>query len=293
MLEWNNLELALQYAQECIDICRQWGQVDALADSYLQLSKILHVTGKHEKATRVMRKAEQIVQRYSHRVGKYMSANLTKLYLRQRNIELITEWERHCGLAYNDKVNTSDISVYLVLARVMMEQHRQNNALDLLIQLESLAARTGFLVYQIEALILLAIVWQVKTDEAMALRCIKQAVLKAKPGGFVRIFIDEGIPIEGLLRRLVADRYEIEYIGQLLSIIENETHLYDFAGLLTDRELEVLRLLTTPATHAEIANQLFISRNTVRSHVKHIYNKLNATNRIQAIEKAREFGLIP
>ena len=61
---------------------------------------------------------------------------------------------------------------------------------------------------------------------------------------------------------------------------------------LSERELEMLRLLTTPLPHAEIAKKLFISINTVRSHIKNIYSKLNVHNRMEAVQRAEELGLI-
>jgi LuxR family maltose regulon positive regulatory protein len=140
-----------------------------------------------------------------------------------------------------------------------------------------------------------AVVYQKLGQDEPGLESLSAALALAEPEKSVRVFIDDGDELAKLLRRLTPGHDSYSFANQLIAAIESEINSQPAPGLLeplSQRELEVLQLLTTPATHAEIAAQLYISRNTVRSHVKHIYSKLSVNNRIQALEKARELGLI-
>ncbi|MCJ7624685.1 MAG: LuxR C-terminal-related transcriptional regulator, partial [Anaerolineaceae bacterium] len=104
-----------------------------------------------------------------------------------------------------------------------------------------------------------------------------------------------------LLRRATARGIAVSYAGKLLSALEEETIdsrqrskvIPKFmVEPLSERELQVLRLLTTHLSSTDIASELFISTNTVRSHIKHIYNKLNVHNRREAIMRAKELNLL-
>jgi LuxR family maltose regulon positive regulatory protein len=129
----------------------------------------------------------------------------------------------------------------------------------------------------------------------------------AEPEGYVRVFIGEGAPMGDLLAMiLTAQRGETSlrlasYVSQLLSALGGKTPVERPATPpssvlvepLSDREMEVLRLLNTALPTPEIAKELFVSANTIRSHVKSIYGKLNAHGRIDALERARELKLLP
>jgi len=121
--------------------------------------------------------------------------------------------------------------------------------------------------------------------------------------GFIRVFINEGEPMAALLRHALERGIFPEYVKQLLAVFGEVPRIFPeptttsvpaspLLDPLTERELEVLRLLQSSLTHSEIADELFISVSTVRSHVKRIYSKLDVHNRMEAVEHAREIGLI-
>jgi LuxR family maltose regulon positive regulatory protein len=128
-----------------------------------------------------------------------------------------------------------------------------------------------------------------------------------RPEGYVRVFADEGPPMAALLRKLVAagrrgvPRVRIDYLGRILRGVEKrgvpagpETSALT-AGLaapLTGRELEVLQLLAAGRGNQEIAKELVVTLETVKKHVSHVFDKLGAVNRVQAVAHARELGLI-
>ncbi len=142
---------------------------------------------------------------------------------------------------------------------------------------------------------------------------MKRAVALAEPESFVRLFIDEGPPMAALLRRLVREPQDDEsyaaspdgYAGRLLAHFAAETGLYANSGNgtsrsgrtpglepLSEREIEVLKLVAAGRSNAEIAGELYLSVGTVKAHVHHIFGKLLVRNRSQAVARARELRLL-
>jgi LuxR family maltose regulon positive regulatory protein len=161
----------------------------------------------------------------------------------------------------------------------------------------------------IELLVLRALALRERNDEPGALAALQRALMLAEPEGYVRTFADEGEPMADLLRRLLKawrkerqDDVPLEYVGKLLEALgagataPAGTDLRDAAGLalepITGRELEVLRLLDSDLSNREIAASLFVSLDTVKSHTRHLYAKLGAHTRHQAVTRARDLGLL-
>jgi LuxR family maltose regulon positive regulatory protein len=158
--------------------------------------------------------------------------------------------------------------------------------------------------YLIETLVLQALTLQAQGKDDQALAALERALTLAEPEGYVRTFIDEGSQMDQLLRRAVVQGIAVDYAGKLLAALEEEATkaaappavsggaLLPLLEPLSPRETEVLRLLTTHLSHAEMAEELVVSVNTVRSHVKNIYGKLDVHSRMEAVERARELGLL-
>jgi LuxR family maltose regulon positive regulatory protein len=141
-----------------------------------------------------------------------------------------------------------------------------------------------------------------------AMKHLKKALTLAEPEGFVRIFADIGAPLSLLLRQAASRDISPSYANLLLEAIEADQRLKklppsEWPGAkdgkppsqlepLSERELEVLKLLNSKLSVPEIANELSVAPSTVRTHVRVIYGKLGAHGRIEAIQKAREVGLI-
>jgi len=158
------------------------------------------------------------------------------------------------------------------------------------------AQATGAMGYVIEILILQAMALQAQGRMDQALTALDRALSLAEPQGYVRMFIDEGAPMGKLLRQAVARGIALDYVSKLLAALENETkderRTTELVEPLSERELEVLRFLTTHLSSTEIAEELFISVNTVRSHMKSIYGKLDVHTRREAVARAQDLGLL-
>jgi LuxR family maltose regulon positive regulatory protein len=153
----------------------------------------------------------------------------------------------------------------------------------------------------IEILILQALALQAQGKIDHALTSLERALVFAEPEGYVRTFIDEGSSMGKLLQQTTAPGVAVGYVGKLLTALKKETKSKRQLGEgfsasivepLSERELEVLRLLQTHLSSTGIAEELTISANTVRTHIKNIYSKLNVHNRQDALQRAQELELI-
>jgi LuxR family maltose regulon positive regulatory protein len=164
--------------------------------------------------------------------------------------------------------------------------------LDRIVDAAQSAERAGSV---IEARLVRALAWQAGDDVDEATADLAAALAAGVPAGYVRLFLDEGSPMEELLRRAERDPEAGEYARVLLRVAQRGETAAPVGAAdadLSDRELEVLRLLATDRTGPEIARQLFVSVNTLRTHTKHIFAKLDVTTRRAAVHRATELGLL-
>jgi LuxR family maltose regulon positive regulatory protein len=302
--EWNDLDGALRQAKEGIELCEQWGWPEGLALGYRRLARALQAIGDADGAREAMQKARQAASDLSPWFGALMAAHQARLWLAQGNLTPASHWAQESGLRADDELDYPHMDGYSVLARVLLAQGRLDEASRLLTRLVEMAEAVGAMSYVIETLVLQALALQAQGKEGRALATLERVLTLAEPEGYVRTFIDEGPQMGHLLRRSVVQGITADYAGKLLAALEEEATK---AGTplavpervrpplfepLSVRETEVLRLLTTHLSHAEMAEELVVSVNTVRSHVKNIYGKLDVHSRMEAVERARELGLL-
>jgi LuxR family maltose regulon positive regulatory protein len=164
--------------------------------------------------------------------------------------------------------------------------------LERLLRAAEEGARTGSV---LEILVLQALARQARGDIPAALAALQRALTLAEPEGYVRIFVDEGPPMASLLRAVAKQAAARNYVRWLLAAV-NETERDSpvkqaLIEPLSERELDVLRLLGTELDGPAIARELVVSLNTMRTHTKNIYAKLAVTSRRAAVRRAAELGL--
>ena len=139
------------------------------------------------------------------------------------------------------------------------------------------------------------------TDDENALSFLTKALEIGKPESAVRWFVDTGISLAPLLRRAISKRIEPEFCRKILSVIENEERQRKIRkgetppppeSILSERELEVLRLILEGFTNQQITEKLFITISTTKAHVRHIYDKLGVNNRTQALSRAKDLNIL-
>jgi LuxR family maltose regulon positive regulatory protein len=227
-----------------------------------------------------------------------------RLWLRRGEISRAQAWARERQLWAGEELSYLREYEHLTLARLLLAQHRRNQddtvleeALSLLERLLTAAEegeRGGSL---IDVLLLQALAHQARGDVPAALNALHRAVTLAEPEGYLRTFAEEGRPMAALLKALMKRDGSDGYVGRLLAATaRSHTPVpaqKDAIDQLSDRELDILRLLGTDLAGPEIARELSVSLNTVRTHTRNIYAKLGVSSRRAAVRRAHELGLLP
>ena len=192
---------------------------------------------------------------------------------------------------------------YLTVARVLLAESRLDESAGLLQVLFAYAERGKRITRMIEILLLQALVHQAAERTEQALPTLQQALALAQPEGFNRIFVDEGSQLARLLIEAASRGIAEEYVGSLLASFQvakaektpdpsSDTPGSVLLEPLSERELEVLRLIGDGLSNQDVGAKMFISAHTVKAHTRNIYAKIDAHTRMEAVAKARAFGLL-
>ena len=195
----------------------------------------------------------------------------------------------------------------IALARVHLAQGDSAKTLDTLNSILLQAESTGRFAHLIDIHILKALAYSASGEAVEAVKCLETAITFATPEGYIQIFVEYGEPLMHLLQEAAECNPSNIHVKKVLSAFDSQSqiHLPEPKSIdsellsiparfepLTDRELEVLYLMAEGLTYNEIASQIMVSLNTVRTHIKNIYSKLFVHRRSQAIAKARELNIL-
>ncbi len=227
-----------------------------------------------------------------------------RLRLRRGELGHASAWARERQLRAGDELSYLREYEHLTLARLLLARYhaeRDDTALDEALSLlgrllpAAVEGERGGSV--IEVLVLQALAHHARRDVPAALGALKRAVTLAEPEGYVRVFADEGPPMAGLLKTLTEREAARGYVRRVLTAAMGTEHRPADATALVEplsaRELDVLRLLGTDLSGPDIARELFVSLNTLRTHTKNIYSKLDVTSRRAAVRQAHDLKLLP
>ena len=226
-----------------------------------------------------------------------------RVWIAQGSLGEALGWAHEQGLSVDDDLSYLREFEHITLARVLLARyegeraerslHEATRLLERLLLAADEGGRTGRV---IEILVLRALAHQRLGDIPAALACLERALTLAEPEDYVRVFIDEGPPIASLLQAAAKQGIARNYVSRLLAAVSETEHDSPIKQALieplSERELDVLRLLGTDLDGPDIARELTVSLNTVRTHTKHIYAKLAVTNRRAAVRRAQELDLL-
>ena len=318
--EWNELDLAVRHMQHAMTLGEQAGQNIYMSPIYLASAQVHWTRGEVREALADLDKAEQAAQRLGHhRASGQAQAFRVQLGLAQGNLSQAEQWSEEANIDVSDELAYERETDYLLLARLRMAQNRTREAvglLDRLLAADEEAGRTG---NAISVLALQALAhWQLDNAE-QAVSTLDRLLVLAEPEGYVRVFVDEGPPMQALLTTWLSSPAQqrgargtdgsAEYVRKLLAVFpaaevhpdsssedtgRQKTDLSRSPLLepLTTREQDVLELLAAGLSNAEIAARLIVTVGTVKTHIKSIYSKLGVNSRTQAIARARELGVL-
>ncbi len=324
--EWDDLAGAIQHLEAGIALAHQWANLEALASGLISVARVKQAQGDTDSALEALAELAAAAARAGSQaawVPPLVEACRVRLWLVQGRVERAARWQEEHGLRPQDPVSYRCEPEQIMLARLLLAQGKADQAADLLSRLLAAAEAGGRLGRAIEIRILLALACRARGDNQQALDELGRALLAAEPEGYVRTFVDEGEPVKALLLELKEQKELGELTGEERSrVLAYTDHLLkalaghaclpasaarllpsvpsvppvpsvpSLSEPLSPRELEVLGLLAAGLSNQEIAERLVVSLNTVKTHVKNIYAKLDAGSRTRAIARARELGLL-
>jgi LuxR family maltose regulon positive regulatory protein len=300
--ERNQLDQALRQAREGISLGRQLTSTQALATGLATLAWIQQARGDPAGAREAMDEAYQVMPNLEIvALHNPVPAERARLLLAQDDVKEVARWVEERGLEEGDEPGYARELEYLVLTRYLLSRNRPDRALALLERLGAAAKAQARIGSVIEVWALQALGFQAagKTDQAM--KVLAQALMQAEPEGYIRTFVDEGRPMAALLHHALSRGVTADFTARLLAAfpsVDQGIHpspppvTFSFNQPLSQRELQVLRLLASGASNQEIARDLSIALTTARKHVSNILGKLGVNNRTQAVSRGRDLGLL-
>jgi LuxR family transcriptional regulator, maltose regulon positive regulatory protein len=308
LYERNELADAELYVRQGIKQAKRGGFFQSLVFGQILLTRILQARGDADGANKRLQAAMKSTQmNSSQRYHAELTACQVQLWLAQNDLDTASQWAQESNLSTEVEFNPQNEFEHISLARVLIAQGRAESdektlakALELTKRLALSAESAGRRGHLIELLILQALALDAQGDLNQALSSLERALGLAAPQGFVRIFLDKGAPIIRLLKEAARRDIAADYVIKLLNRIDTDTRpdvpnqspATLLVDPLSDRELEVLHLMAQDLSYKEIADQIMVSLNTVRTHVKNIYSKLMVHKRSQAVAKARELNIL-
>jgi LuxR family transcriptional regulator, maltose regulon positive regulatory protein len=294
--ERNDLEAATQHSLRVRELGEQNGLPQNPYRWRVAMARIREAEGDLDGALELLDEARQrYTSDFSPNV-RPIGAMKARVFIRQGRLAEALAWARSQDLSAEDELTYLREFEHITLARLLLAQGCAPEALALLDRLLLAAEDGGRTGSVIEVLVLQALAQQSRDQMHAALVTLEHALRLAEPEGYVRVFVDEGAPLVYLLQAAARQEIAPKYVRQLLaSIGETQNRAPSKQGLiepLSERELEVLRLLASELDGPEIARELTVSLSTLRTHTRSIFNKLEVNNRRAAVRRAREIGLL-
>ena len=277
--------------RDAVKLARRANLQDILWFAYINLAEVVSLADLDE-AMDVIAQAHHIAADFHSPVmASIIGAADARLKLRAGRIDEATDWarqfkKRRSTIAHHEYEMT-------VLAAIHMAQGKPDQALTILGELINTASETGRLWYVMVGRLLQARTHQIAGDIEAARPYLEAALTQAQPQRVIRLFLDEGQPMMDLLQDATRHGIVPEYAAELLDIAARPDSLQHPADMLTEREIEVLQHVAAGASNNDIADTLALSIGTVKSHIHHIMNKLDAQNRTEAVSKARSLNILP
>jgi len=280
-------------------------------------ARLKETLGDLDEALNLLDEAERLFVRTPLPNLQPISAMKARIWVAQGRLTEAMGWAREQGVSVDDAPSYLREFEHVTLARVLIARYKSDQGtgsiseaiglLERLLQAAEEGKRMGSV---IEILVLQALAHQSQGDIPLALVPLERALTLAEPEGYVRIFVDEGKPMAELLGRIKVEACtagQKTYVHKLLAAFGAEgihpSHLHvaqaqgslilhPLVEPLSERELDVLRLLRTDLNGPEIAHELMVSLNTIRTHTQKIYAKLGVNNRRAAVRRAEELSLV-
>jgi LuxR family maltose regulon positive regulatory protein len=300
LYEWNEIESAEHSLREGIRLGELSGFWDTALMGRIFLSRVQQSKGNHQEALTVNEIALNSARESDSPIAyRTTAANRARLWITQGNLADAEPWAREIELDPSDEISYLHEFEQITLARYYLAADQPDAASKILQQLLTsveVSDRRGTVI-QILGVQSLVLNDLGKFDQAVEL--LERALSFAHPEGYRRAFLDLGPELALILHGVIAeDGLMKSYAQELLSVSTEAAQSQTISKTpalvepLSERELEVLTLMNQGLSGPEIADQLFVSVNTVKTHIKNIYGKLGVNKRFDAIDRAQKLDLL-
>jgi LuxR family maltose regulon positive regulatory protein len=293
-MEWNDLNNASLHLEKGMEMIGTGRNLEFQIAGLMQKARLQVAQGEVQGALDTLDECTQIedVNEIPARTRSRKAACAVEVCIAAGDLDGATRWAERAV----DELDAHPFYRYLYLTpvRLLLAQNKFPEAYKLLEKAYRSAHQAGW-AYGLIAIHLMQTL--AAPNNAAALDAITDALNLAQPEKFMRSFVDGGTGLVPVLTEAARRGVHPQYVGDILSAIEGQPGEGDVTlppGIepLSNRELEVLRLLAAGLTNRQIAEQLVVSISTVKSHVHHICGKLGVSNRSQAVARSRQLGLI-
>ncbi len=296
----------LPTAEEHLELARVLGERASITENrhrwYVVMAQVHVAQGDYDAAMRLLDQAEALYRHGFYPDVRPIAAIRARVEIAAGDLSSAGAWADDQGIAVDDQPDYLREYAHLTLARLLLAQHRVDQRADvlgLLDRLHGAAVEVGRDGSVREIRVLQALTHQARSDLQQALSALGRSFVDTpEPDSYVRLYLDEGTPMLALLHHAagtpdpVVQAYARRLLGRVTTSAEAEVEpLLAHGGRLSHRELEVLRLLDSELTGPEIARELYVTINTLRTHTKRIFTKLDVTTRAAAVRRAHERGL--
>ncbi|MDQ5827765.1 MAG: LuxR C-terminal-related transcriptional regulator, partial [Chloroflexota bacterium] len=310
--EQNDLEAATQHLLRSKE---QGGHTGFPQNRYrwrVAMARTLEAQGDVDGALDLLHEAEHLYVSDFFPNVRPIAALKARMRVAQGRLGEALGWAREQGLSAQDDLSYLHEFEHITLARVLLARYKSDReersiheTMGLLERLLQAAEEGGRMGSVIETLVLQALAHEAQGESPSALVPLERALTLAEPEGYVRVFVDEGLPMARLLAEAAAHGIMPDYTAKLLAALEAEEHksadeshlphalpAQSLTEPLSQRELEVLHLIAEGLSNREISERLFLALITVKGHNRNIFRKLQVRRRTEAVARARELGLL-
>ncbi len=306
LCERNEFDEGIRLINKGIELCRQGRDPVSLAACRMGLWRALMQRADIAGVLRVMQDLNEQASafRLPYWITNSISALNAIIWLGSGDLKAAANWAQERGLSIDGKLGNLHELEYFALVHILIAQNRLDDADRLLQRMIEDAKAGDRVIMMIDMHLQRVLIFKRKEDTTAALDELKLALSLAQTGGPTSIFVSKGKPMAELLEKFIevskrdpggtGTDLSLSFAKKLLSMIKVGTPpiAQGLVDPISERELEVLHLIAAGLSNREIAEKLFISLNTVKTHTKNINSKLNVNSRTRAVARAKELGLL-
>jgi LuxR family maltose regulon positive regulatory protein len=288
--EWNDVDAAEQHGQRSLQLARQSENTGRVVACEVFLARLKLARGDVAGAAAMLAQAGQSARQHNfvYQLSEVVAVQMLTL-LHQGDLAAAAH------LAQTHELPLSQ-------ARAHLAQGDPSAALAVLVPFRRQMEAKGWQDERLKVMVLQAVAHHARGEKDRAVQLLGDALALAEPGGFIRLFVDEGLPMAHLLSEASVRGIMPHYVAKLLAAFEAEARKNEDKSYLSPaqplieplspRELEVLQLMAQGHSNREISQRLFLALSTVKGHNRNIFGKLEVQRRTEAVARARELGLL-